>query len=112
MWEQRTTYSLDTDLSYIAPTFIVDGLREDLINFEEQFNFRYSSPTDLLNQESGLKSILDDYVTKGFLYSYKLQVPSYAEAQKQGRTLTINIEVVLMKDAEVIYINLNLNNAQ
>lgn len=111
MWEQRTTYSLSTDLSYIAPNFIVDGLREQLIDFEEQFNFRYSSPTDLLNQESGIKSILDDYVTKGFVYSYELDVPSYKEAQEAGRTLTIKINVALAKDAEVIVINLNLTNA-
>lgn len=110
MWEQRTTYALDTDLSYIAPNFIVDGLREQLIEFEEQFNFRYTSPTDLLNQESGIKSILDDYVTKGFIYKYELEVPTYAEAQKAGRTLTIKIGVALAKDSEIIMININLNN--
>ncbi len=110
MWEQRTTYALSTDLSYIAPNFIVDGLREQILEFEEQFNFRYTSPTDLLNQESGLKGILDDYVTKGFVYKYELDVPTYAEAQKSGRTLTIKIGVAIAKDSEVIYINVNLNN--
>ena len=111
MWEQRTTYALSTDLSYIAPVFIVDGLREQIVSFEEQFNFRYMTPTDLLNQESGLDAILGDFQTKGFVYSYKIEVPSYAEAQKQGRTLTIPIEVAITKDAEVIYINLKLVNA-
>lgn len=110
MWEQRTTYSGTGDLSYIAPTFIVDGLREQIQDFEESFNFRYTSPTDLLNQESGLKSILDDYVEKNFVYQYTLEVPTYAEAQT-SRTLTIKIGVVLGKDAEVITINVNLNNA-
>ena len=110
MWEQRTTYSLSTDLSYIAPNFIVDGLREQIVDFEEQFNFRYTSPTDLLNQESGLKSILDDYVTKGFIFKYELDVPTYAEAQKAGRTLTIKIGVAIAKDSEIIIINVNLNN--
>lgn len=110
MWEQRTTYSLSTDLSYIAPNFIVDGLREQIVDFEEQFNFRYTSPTDLLNQESGLKSILDDYVTKGFIFKYELNVPSYAEAQAAGRTLTIKIGVAIAKDSEIIIINVNLNN--
>ena len=110
MWEQRTTYALSTDLSYIAPNFIVDGLREQIIDFEEQFNFRYASPTDLLNQESGLKNILDDYVTKGFVYKYELNVPTYAEAQAAGRTLTIKIGVAIAKDSEVIIINVNLNN--
>lgn len=111
MWEQRTTYALSTDLSYIAPNFIVDGLREQIIEFEEQFNFRYTSPTDLLNQESGLKNILDDYITKGFLFKYELDVPTYAEAQAAGRTLTIKINVAITKDSEVIVINLNLTNA-
>ena len=111
MWEQRTTYALSTDLSYIAPNFIVDGLREQIIEFEEQFNFRYTTPTDLLNQESGLKNILDDYITKGFLFKYELDVPTYAEAQASGRTLTIKISVAITKDSEVIVINLNLTNA-
>jgi len=110
MWEQRTTYGLDTDLSYIAPNFIIDGLREEIVDFEENFNFRYTSPTDLLNQESGLKGILDNYVTRGFVYRYELDVPSYTEAQEAGRVLTINIGVAITKDSEVIYININLNN--
>ena len=110
MWEQRTTYALSTDLSYIAPNFIVDGLREQIIDFEEQFNFRYTSPTDLLNQESGLKSILDDYVTKGFVFKYELKVPSFQEAQAAGRVLTIEIGVAIAKDSEIIIINVNLNN--
>lgn len=110
MWEQRTTYALSTDLSYIAPNFIVDGLREQILEFEEQFNFRYTSPTDLLNQESGLKAILDDYVTKGFVFKYELDVPTYQEAQAAGRVLTIKIGVAIAKDSEVIIINVNLNN--
>ena len=110
MWEQRTTYALNTDLSYIAPTFIVDSLREQLINFEMQFNFRYTTPTDLFNQESGIKSILDDFVTRGFIYRYDLKVPSYQEAQEAGRILVIEIGVSIAKDSEVIYININLNS--
>ena len=57
-----------------------------------------------------MKSILDTYVTQGFIYRYELDVPTYAEAQEAGRVLTIKIGVALAKDAEVIYININLNN--
>lgn len=110
MWEQRTNYSLNTDLSYIAPVYIVDGLREEIIALELQFAFRYSTPTDLLNQENGIKAILDNYVSKNFLYSYEINVPSYDEAQK-SRTLKIKIGVVIAKDSEVIEIELVLNNA-
>ena len=111
MWEQRTNYSLNTDLSYIAPVFIVDDLSDSIIAFERQFNFRYMTKSDLLNQSSGLTDILDGYVTKGFLYSYELDVPSYDEAQKAGRTLTIGIKIVIAKDSEVINIELELTNA-
>lgn len=111
MWEQRTTYSLNTDLSYIAPVFIVDEIREQVVTFEQQFTFRYTTPTDLLNQESGLNKIFSDLQTKGFVYSYEIKVPSYAEAQAAGRTLVIPINVAITKDSEVIEIVLNLVNA-
>lgn len=111
MWEQRTTYALNSDLSYIAPTFIVDTLSELIVNFERNFNFRYMTPEDINQQSSGLDTILKNYVEAGYLYSYELKVPSYAEAVKAGRTLTIKIAIVVMKDSEVINIELNLTNA-
>lgn len=111
MWEQRTTYALNSDLSYIAPTFIIDDLSQRLIDFESNFNFRYMTRDDILLQQTGLTSILDEFVSNNFLYSYELKMPTYEEAQKGGRTLNIPINVVIMKDSEVIYINLQLNNA-
>ena len=110
MWEQRTTYSLDSDLSYIAPVFIVDDLSDRIVRFEKNFNFRYTSRTDLLNQDSGLKGILDDFVSRGFVYDYDVRVPSYEEAQAAGRTLVIKIKVQVAKDSEVIEIELELIN--
>ena len=111
MWEQRTTYALNSDLSYIAPVFILDDLTARLVEFESNFNFRYMTRSDILTQQSGLTSILDSFVTSNFLYSYELKMPTYEEAQKGGRTLVIPISVVIMKDSEVIQINLELNNA-
>lgn len=111
MWEQRTTYNLNSDLSYIAPTFIVDDLADRIVSFERGFNFRYTSRTDLLNQESGLSSILDNFVEKGFLVDYQLLVPTYAEAQAAGRTLTIKIGVIIAKDTEVINLEVELRNS-
>ena len=110
MWEQRTTYANSGDLSYIAPVFIVDAVSEQVVNFERGYNFRYMTPDDLMNQETGLNTILRNFVENGFLYSYELHVPSYAEAQAAGRTLTISIKIVVTKDSEVIQINLNLTN--
>ena len=110
IWEQRTTYGLNSDLSYIAPVFIIDGLSEDMVNFERNFNFRYMSADDLSNQQSGLNTILKNFVDDGFLYWYELKVPSFAEAQAAGRTLTIQAKVKVTKDSEVINIDLVLTN--
>lgn len=111
MWEDRTKYALNSDLSYINSVFIVDALREQIVDFEENFNFRYITRDDLINQDSGLTAILDDFITKNFLYSYTLKVPTYDEAQKSGRTVKIRIEIVIMKDGQVINIDLVLKNA-
>lgn len=111
MWEQRTTYAMDSDLSYIAPTFIVDSIAEELVNFERNYNFRYMTPDDLYMQETGINNILTNYVNNGFLYSYEMKFPSYAEAQAAGRTLNILVGIVVMKDSEIINIDLVINNA-
>ena len=111
MWEQRTTYNLDSDLSYIAPTFIVDSVAEQLVDFERNYNFRYMTPDDLYNQETGINNILTNFVNSGFLYSYEVKFPTYEEAQAAGRTLTIKVGIVVMKDSEIINIDLVLNNA-
>lgn len=113
MWEQRTAYptTQDSDLSYINCVFIVDYLSERIVNFERHYNFRIMTRTDILNQQSGLTDILDWFVNKNFVYSYKINMPTYDEAQKAGRTLTIPISVRLTKDSEVIDIELILTNA-
>lgn len=111
MWEQRTTYSLNTDLSYIAPVFIIDALSEQIVDFERQFNFRYMTKSDLLNQDSGLRAIFDSFVTKNFVYDYKINMPTYEEAQAAGRTLTIPMKVQVMKDSEVIELELEITNS-
>lgn len=110
MWEQRTMYADNTDLSYIAPNFIIDELSDLIIEHERRFNFRYMTDTDLSVNKSGLVQILNSYVDKGFLYSYSLKVPNVQEAQASGRTLNIMIKVQVMKDSEVINIDLQLTN--
>ena len=109
MWEQRTTQTLETDLSYIAPVFIVDGICDRVVSFERNYNFRYITSGDLLNQESGIKAILDEYSVNNFIYEYKLKVPTYQEAQASGRTVNIQIEIRVAKDSEVINIGVTLN---
>ena len=111
MWEQRTTYSLNTDLSYIAPVFIVDDLSDQIVTFERQFNFRYMTRSDLLTQESGLTSIFDSFVTKGFVFAYEIKMPTYEEAQRSGRVLRVPLKVQIAKDSEVIELELEITNS-
>lgn len=109
IWEQRTMNAEVTDLSYVAPTFILDDLQDQLVSFERNFNFRYQSGSDLLLQEEGLTSILNSFKTKGFLYDYELTVPSVAEAN-ESRELDIYIGVQITRDSEIINLNITLNN--
>jgi len=110
MWEQRTTYALNTDLSYIAPVFIVDAVAERIVTFERQFNFRYMTRTDLLNQESGLTAIFEEYVNKNFVYNFAIDMPTFDEAQRAGRVLRIPMKMMVAKDSEVIELELELTN--
>ena len=110
MWEQRTTYALNTDLSYIAPVFIVDAVAERIVTFERQFNFRYMTRTDLLNQQSGLNAIFEEFVNKNFIFQFTVAVPSWEVAQRQGRTLKIPLQMMVAKDSEVIELELELTN--
>jgi hypothetical protein len=111
MWEQRTNYALNTDLSYIAPIFIIDDLSDQIVTFERQFNFRYMTRSDLLTQSSGLTSIFDSFVTKGFVFAYEIKMPTYEEAQRAGRTLRVPMKVQISKDAEVIELELEITNS-
>jgi hypothetical protein len=111
MWEQRTTYGLDSDLSYASTVFILRDLRVRLINFMENFNFRFTTPIELLNIQSGLDAILSAFKRDMFLVNFKLTVPSYAEAQAAGRELDIYISVSVISDAEVINLRVTLENA-
>lgn len=111
MWEDRTTYALDSDLSYASTVFILRDLRDRLITFMGNFNFRFMTPMDLLNIDSGLTSILSAFKRDYFLVNFTLKVPSYAEAQAAGRTLDIPISVSVISDAQVINLIVTLENA-
>jgi hypothetical protein len=111
MWEQRTLYALDSDLSYANTIFILRDFRKRILEFMGNFNFRYSTPMELLNIQSGLSTILGEFKSNFFLVNFVLEVPSYEEAQAQGRTLTIPISVSVINDMEVFEFTVKLQNA-
>jgi hypothetical protein len=111
MWEQRTLYALDSDLSYANTVFILRDLRERILIFMANFNFRYTTPMELLNIQSGLEAILSEFKSNYFLVNYVLKVPTFEEAQAAGRNLDILLDVSVVSDAEVITIGVALQNA-
>jgi hypothetical protein len=111
MWEDRTTYALDSDLSYASTVFILRDLRSRLISYMDNFTFRFTTAMDLLNIESGLTTILSSFKQDMFLVNFTLKVPSYAEAQAAGRNLDIPISVSVISDAQVITLLVTLENA-
>jgi len=112
MWEYRTLYNQgESDLSYANTPFILRDLKGRLMSFMENFTFRYSTPMDLLNIQSGLDSILGYFVQNFFLVNYTLHVPSFEEAQAAGRELDIDISVAVINSADVITLRVTLQNA-
>jgi hypothetical protein len=111
MFEQRTTYGTDSDLSYASTVFILRDLRQRLVSFMENYNFRFMTPLELMSIQSGLDSILSAFKREFFLVNFTLTVPSYAEAQAAGRELDIYISVSVISDAEVINLRVTLENA-
>ena len=112
IWEQRTLYNLgNSDLSYASTVFILRDLKLRIMDFMDQFTFRFTTPMDLLNIQSGLTSILEGMKNNGFLVNYVLSVPTYEEAQAAGRELDIDFKVSVVSDAEVITIRVGLENA-
>jgi hypothetical protein len=111
MWEQRTLYPLNSDLSYANTVHILRDIKYRVMEFMSNFNFRYSTPMDLLNIASGLDSILGEAKRNLFLVNYVLEVPSFEEAQAAGRELEILIDVSVINDMEVIRLKVNLQNA-
>lgn len=109
IWEQRTTNAINSDMSYIAPVFIIDALCDELVAYERNYNFRYPSGAQLIVNETGLQEILDNFKDNGFLYYVNLKMPTLDEA-KSSREFNIEIEVKVTKDSENININLVLSN--
>lgn len=110
MWEQRTRYADESDLAYANTVFILRDLRAQLLDFAITKTFRYTSPSDLTTFGKGVDDILRGMKDAGFIAAYSLVVPTFAEAQKAGRKLTIRIGVAITQDSEEILFDVVLNN--
>lgn len=110
IWEQRTRYGLESDLAYIAPVFIINDLRTQLVSFAQNFNFRYTDSAMLIVFEQGIRSILTEFTSNSFLAKWSVKVPTFEEAQAAGRTFTVKVSVAVTQDSEEIVFDLSLEN--
>ena len=110
IWEQRTRYGLESDLAYVAPVFIINDLRTQLVSFAQNFNFRYTDSAMLIVFEQGIRNILTEFTSNSFLSKWSIDVPTFEEAQASGRTFTVKISVAVTQDSEEIVFDLNLEN--
>jgi len=110
LWEDRTLYSQNSDLSYINTVFILRDFRRAIMSIMENYNFHYTTAQQLLTIESNLKDVLDSYKSNGWFSQTQLHVPSFAEAQKMGRNTKISIGVAVTQDGQVYEIDVVLEN--
>lgn len=109
IWEQRTRNADESDLSYICSIFILQDLKNNILSFMKKKNFRFTTPEELLNIQTNLTTILNNFRDNNFLAAYSLEVPSYEEAAKT-RENDIKIGVQLGKDGEVYNIYVTVRN--
>jgi hypothetical protein len=102
IWEQRTNYASESDLSYdnAVLSYIVTSSTCKTFIDNLTFTLIDQGVIDLLN--TGLNKILSDLRDLGFIWSYKVIVPTLASIQLagNGRFLNINIPVQFAQDLE------------
>jgi hypothetical protein len=106
IWEERSLYGGESDLSYNYVTFILDDLSSTISSYMSNFVFRIISAYDLIRIQAGLDNILNAQKAAGFLWSAKASVPSFSQIQASGvRQATIPVTVQVAQDGEEWTIN-------
>ncbi len=101
IWEQRTLYPYESDLSYISSILIYKHLADRIKRFLDNYGFKFIGIDDLSQITTNLESITGDYISRGFLWSANVKVPSFAEVKKEGaRFMDIVIGVKIAEDSE------------
>ena len=109
VWEQRTGYASESDLSYGSTVMCYVAFASRMKAFMENFPFRFVTPELLVTITTGLESIATDYITNGFVWSATVDVPSFAEVKAAGaRYMTINVSVKFAEDGEEFTFNFHI----
>jgi hypothetical protein len=111
IWEERSLYGLESDLSYNYVTFILDDLSASLKSFMSNYTFRLITPDDMQRIQVGLSAIVNANITARFLWTGKVEVPSWASILASGvRQATIPVTVQVAQDGEEWTVNVILSN--
>lgn len=101
MWEQRTRYAAESDLSYANVVMTLSAVENRCKAFGANFNFRIITADILVAIKTGLEAIATDYLTAGFVWKCDFDIPSFDEVKASGaRNMTIPTVVKVAEDGE------------
>jgi len=109
IWEQRTGYAFESDLSYGSTVMTYVAFASRMKAFTENFPFRFVTPEILVTLSAGLQSIVNDYITRGFVWSATVNIPSFSQVKAAGaRFMDINVDVKFAEDGEEFTFNFHV----
>jgi hypothetical protein len=108
-WEHRTRYAFESDWSYSTTIINLIFLGARCQSFMAPFQFKFIDPEVLSKISAGLTGIVQDYISKGFVWSGKVVVPTFDQVKQSGaRFMTIGIPVQFAQDAEEFILRFNV----
>lgn len=112
IWEQRTRYASESDLTYLHANIILIQFAARLVKYGSQFDFKLIGPSELNMMQTGIEDIISEYVVKNFLWSGSVKVPSWSAVLESGvRTVDIPVTIKIAEDSEERTFVIELNKS-
>ena len=109
IWEHRTRYAYESDLSYASTVVSLIALQSRCKAFADNFPFRFVTPEILIQLRSGLEAIMGDYLQRGFIWMGEVVVPSFEEVKQNGaRFMDIYCNVKFAEDGQEFTFNFHV----
>lgn len=109
IWEHRTRYAFESDLSYASTVVSLIALQSRCKSFADNFPFRFVTPELLIQLRSGLEAIMTDYLQRGFIWLGEVVIPSFDEVKQSGaRFMDIYCNVKFAEDGQEFTFNFHV----
>lgn len=109
IWEQRTRYAYESDLSYASTVSTYFALAARMSAFADNFPFRLVTAELLVMLKVGLDAVATDYLQRGFVWGCEVLIPSFAQVKASGaRFLDIKVNVKFAEDGEEFTFNFHI----